>query len=88
MLRLWGMYVPRSVTMRPPTYNDFYEVHYHVIPAPRFNEKPPGVKKDPPTRAMMHRMEFESRGDLDEDFAQELSGKIRAYLSPAMLSHL
>jgi len=63
-------------------------VHYHVIPAPRLNEKPPTVKKDPPTRAMMHRMEFESREELDGDFAKELSAKIRAYLSPAMLSHL
>jgi predicted amidophosphoribosyltransferase len=48
------------------------------------------VKKDPPTRAMMHRMEFESREELDEDFAKELAAKIRAKLShgPGMLSHL
>ena len=36
----------------------------------------------------MHRIEWEGRTELDEDFAKELTDKIRRELSAAELSHL
>jgi len=61
-------------------------VHYHVIPAPRLNETPSKPTTDPPTRKLMHKLEFQSREELDEDFAKELTEKIRSKLLPS--SHL
>jgi hypothetical protein len=62
------------------------QVHYHIIPAPRsstlatdsgpgdFEQKPRPAAKD------MHRVEYESRDDLDEDAANVLLERIRAHL--------
>ena len=85
---------PMPVRTREPfTYYFFslLKVHYHIIPAPQ-----PGVPIDrskyrtpePPTEKEMHTMELEGRAELDEDFAKELTDKIRRELSPAGLSHL
>ncbi|KAE9405699.1 HIT-like protein [Gymnopus androsaceus JB14] len=66
-------------------------VHYHIIPAPRFNldaSSPPlppkpdlSKEKEPPmTLRQMHRMEFEGRDELDDDDAVSLVKSIRARL--------
>ncbi|KAJ3011003.1 hypothetical protein NUW54_g2311 [Trametes sanguinea] len=52
-------------------------VHYHIIPAPKPSSEPvPVLKTDhvtkPLTQKEMHRLEFESRNDLDEEFARRL----------------
>jgi hypothetical protein len=44
---------------------------------------------DPPTLELMHKMEFDSREELDEEFAQGLVVKLRSALTEAAsLSHL
>ena len=60
-------------------------MHYHIIPAPNFRDpasQPP--KADRRTVALtqkeMHKAEFESREELDDDDAEELLEKIRARL--------
>lgn len=61
-------------------------VHYHIIPAPRSSALPTGSgpgnlkQKPPPTAKDMHRAEYESRDDLDEDAATVLVETIRAHL--------
>ncbi|KAH9042108.1 HIT-like protein [Lactarius pseudohatsudake] len=61
-------------------------VHYHIIPAPRSSTLPTGLgpgdpkQKLPPTAKSMHRIEYEARGDLDEDAATALVERIRAHL--------
>ncbi|PSS06851.1 hypothetical protein PHLCEN_2v3537 [Hermanssonia centrifuga] len=60
-------------------------VHYHIIPAPDFS-KPPvdefnGSRVTAAlTQKEMHKLEFESRGELDTDDANNLIQKIRARL--------
>lgn len=66
------------------------QVHYHIIPAPTFgtSSEPTRSLKEPssnkPTMKEMHRLEFESRRELDEDeasvLAKEIRAKIRAHL--------
>lgn len=62
------------------------QVHYHIIPAPRSSTFPtdsdPGDRKQKPspTAKDMHRLEYESRDDLDEDAATVLVERIRAHL--------
>jgi hypothetical protein len=62
------------------------QVHYHIIPAPRSSAVPTGSgsgdlkQKPPPTAKDMHRVEYESRDDLDEDTATVLVERIRAHL--------
>jgi len=67
-----------------------FHVHYHVIPAPRLNEAHPSPQtmSDPPTRTLMHQMEYESRKELDEEFAKVLVEKIRSVLSSQLSSRL
>ncbi|KAI9443237.1 HIT-like protein [Lactarius indigo] len=61
-------------------------VHYHIIPAPKSSTFPTGSspgdlkQKPPPTTKDMHRVEYESRDDLDEDTATALMEKMRAHL--------
>lgn len=69
--------------MRSNTYPS--QVHYHIIPAPRFDTPlPPADKVDhvvkPLTQKEMHKAEFESRNELDDDEAAELVQRIRARL--------
>jgi len=64
-------------------------VHYHVIPAPKYGSSR-GVEstnaneavggRAPLTHREMHRKEFESREELDEDDAKVLLKKIRSRL--------
>jgi hypothetical protein len=62
-------------------------VHYHVIPAPKYGSSR-GVEstneavggRAPLTHHEMHRKEFESREELDEDDAKVLLKKIRSRL--------
>ncbi|KAI9058454.1 HIT-like protein [Trametes sanguinea] len=60
-------------------------VHYHIIPAPKPGSEPePLLKTDhvtkPLTQKEMHKLEFESRNDLDEEFARRLVDNVRARL--------
>ncbi|KAJ7069997.1 HIT-like protein [Mycena amicta] len=60
-------------------------VHYHVIPAPVFSSSRPSPipakpEADPPSQRAMHRLEFESRSELDDDDAVALAEKIRSKL--------
>ncbi|KAG7088614.1 hypothetical protein E1B28_012588 [Marasmius oreades] len=63
-------------------------VHYHIIPAPKLGVSKPEIdtrtgtvrSRLPPTEREMHRMEFESRDELDEDEAKDLVERIRAHL--------
>jgi len=61
-------------------------VHYHIIPAPKSSTLATGSglgdfkQKPPPTAKDMHRVEYESRDDLDEDAANVLLERIRAHL--------
>jgi diadenosine tetraphosphate (Ap4A) HIT family hydrolase len=67
-----------------------WQVHYHIIPAPTLNSSSSPVrtfedksKKDPRiplTSKEMHRLEFESRTELDDKDAEVLVQKIRARL--------
>lgn len=65
---------------------NYQQVHYHIIPAPKFCSVPTGLDpKDleqdlPPTARDMHRKEYELRDDLDEDNAHALVEKIKAHL--------
>jgi len=66
-------------------------VHYHIIPAPQLDVQMDRSKYKtfhPPTEGEMHKMEWEGRTELDEDFAKEFTDKIRCELSSTMLSHL
>ncbi|KZP11307.1 HIT-like protein [Athelia psychrophila] len=67
-----------------------HHVHYHIIPAPSLNS-PPAVKDDHETKTLkdpriplthreMHRREFESRDELDDDDALVLVQKVKAHL--------
>jgi hypothetical protein len=63
----------------------FFQVHYHIIPAPDFTKpKPQAASHDHRTVALtqkeMHKAEFESREELDEDDASRLVANIRARL--------
>ncbi|KAI0269855.1 HIT-like protein [Gloeopeniophorella convolvens] len=61
-------------------------VHYHIIPAPRFgslsaNLSPRDSNSQKPLSTMdMHRREYESRDELDEDDATVLVERVRAHL--------
>ncbi|KAJ3762128.1 HIT-like protein [Lentinula raphanica] len=60
-------------------------VHYHIIPAPTYesaNLAAPSknIQGPPLTRRQMHRMEFESREELDDEDAVALTQLIRARL--------
>ncbi|KAH8104503.1 HIT-like protein [Cristinia sonorae] len=60
-------------------------VHYHIIPAPRFDSPPLVSDKvdrvmKPLTQKEMHKAEFESRSELDDDEATELLQRIHARL--------
>ncbi|KAF8650130.1 hypothetical protein AX16_005366 [Volvariella volvacea WC 439] len=69
-------------------------VHYHIIPAPTFDKPTPKASTpEQPTRKdnssasspplsirRMHQLEFESRGDLDDDDATDLVKKLSARL--------
>jgi len=63
-----------------------HQVHYHIIPAPRSNSLSTSLgPKDldqvpPPTAKDMHRKEYESRDELDEDDAHALVDRIKAHL--------
>jgi hypothetical protein len=65
---------------------NFQQVHYHIIPAPRFTSSPTSLgsgdldQKLPPTAREMHRKEYEARDDLDEDDAHALVERIKAHL--------
>lgn len=62
-------------------------MHYHIIPAPKYGSSG-GVEstneavggRAPLTHREMHRKEFESREELDEDDAKVLLKKIRSRL--------
>ena len=61
------------------------QVHYHIIPAPKFNETAPqALTADRVTLALtqkeMHKKEFEARNELDEDDARTLLTQIRSRL--------
>lgn len=73
-------------TFKRNTSNPVFQVHYHIIPAPKFgvssvaecsNSKlqasNPAV---PPTKREMHQMEFELREELDDDEGALLAQKI------------
>ena len=85
MHRLFRMCVPLSLYFPIPNLN-YQQVHYHVIPAPKFSSLPTGLDpKDlkeelPPTARDMHRKEYELRDDLDEDDAHALVEKIKTHL--------
>jgi hypothetical protein len=70
----------------PSVRSQLLQVHYHIIPAPRYSTLTTGSspgeleQKPPPTAKDMHRVEYESRDDLDEDAANMLLEKIRAHL--------
>ncbi|KAG6831955.1 hypothetical protein H0H92_006556 [Tricholoma furcatifolium] len=62
-------------------------VHYHIIPAPTFGSPSESStsesvkdRKSPPTMKEMHRMEFESRTELEDCDAEILTKSIRARL--------
>ncbi|KAJ7597513.1 HIT-like protein [Mycena floridula] len=58
-------------------------VHYHIIPAPILDKPTPMIEKPAtaiPTMRQMHRMEFESRQELEDDQAELLVKQIRAKL--------
>jgi hypothetical protein len=80
-------HVRRSHTfLLPASY--YQQVHYHIIPAPRFSTLPTGLGprepdqnlRLPPTEKDMHRQEYESRDELDEDDAHALVERIKAHL--------
>jgi diadenosine tetraphosphate (Ap4A) HIT family hydrolase len=62
------------------------QVHYHIIPAPKFSTLPTSLgprelnQNPPPTGKDMHRQEYESRDGLDEDDARALVERIKAHL--------
>lgn len=60
------------------------QVHYHIIPAPTLHSPPHRNSRESvasaPTAKEMHRMEFESREELDLDEAEALADKVRARL--------
>ncbi|KAH9980244.1 HIT-like protein [Lactifluus volemus] len=61
-------------------------VHYHIIPAPKFNSLATSLdpsdsnQKLPSTIQDMHQKEYESRGELDENDAHALVGRMKAHL--------
>jgi len=62
-----------------------FHVHYHIIPAPRFDNPVPTAEKVdhvvlPLTHKEMHRRETEARSELDFDDSQELITRIRSHL--------
>ncbi|KAG6837617.1 hypothetical protein H0H93_006138 [Arthromyces matolae] len=62
-------------------------VHFHIIPAPTFGPSEPVESLDetspnPPTMREMHRLEYESRNELDEDDAGVLTREIRLVKGP------
>ena len=69
-----------------PTPNHNHQVHYHIIPAPKFSSVPTGLnpkvleQERPLTVRDMHRKEYELRDDLDEDDAHALAEKIKTHL--------
>ena len=70
-----------------PTPNlNYQQVHYHIIPAPKFSSPPTGLDPEdlkqelPLTTRDMHRKEYELRDDLDEDDAYALVEKIKTHL--------
>jgi hypothetical protein len=76
-----------SLSLYFPTPNlNHQQVHYHIIPAPKFNSLPTGLdpkdlKQELPLTTMdMHRKEYELRDDLDEDDAHALVEKIKTHL--------
>ena len=79
------MCVSLSLYFSIPNLN-YQQVHYHIIPAPKFSSLPTGLDpKDlkqelPLTARDMHRKEYELRDDLDEDDAHTLVEKIKTHL--------
>jgi hypothetical protein len=61
-----------------------HQVHYHIIPAPTFHSAPEGNSGGSIASTLtvkeMHRMEFESREELDLDEAEALADRVRARL--------
>jgi len=61
-------------------------VHYHIVPAPQFSSLQAGLgsrdldRELPLTGKELHRKEYESRDDLDEDVAHALVERIKAHL--------
>jgi hypothetical protein len=64
----------------------YRQVHYHIVPAPQFSSLPAGLgsrdlgQRLPLTGKELHRKEYESRDDLDEDVGHALVGRIKAHL--------
>lgn len=63
-----------------------FHVHYHIIPAPRLDDKhdPLAEKVDrvvlPLSHKEMHKREIEARNELDYDDSDELVSRIRSHL--------
>ncbi|KAJ3525106.1 hypothetical protein NM688_g8456 [Phlebia brevispora] len=60
-------------------------VHYHIIPAPKFTDSPTeDFKGDHVTLALsqkeMHKAEYESRDELDQELGKDIAQRIRARL--------
>jgi hypothetical protein len=81
------MYASRLFLLR--TRSHHRQVHYHIIPAPKFSSalatglgprESDTNQKLPLTAQDMHRKEYESRNELDEDDAHVLIGRIKAHL--------
>ncbi|KAI8986079.1 HIT-like protein [Trametes punicea] len=57
-------------------------VHYHIIPAPEPGSSQSHVRSDHVTRPLtekeMHKLEFESRNDLDDDKAKQLVQSVKS----------
>lgn len=81
MSALFPLYFPIPI----PKLNH-QQVHYHIIPSPRFNSPPTGLEpKDLKqehalTARDMHLKEYELRDDLDEGDAHALVEKIKSHL--------
>jgi hypothetical protein len=85
MHRLFHMSASLSLHFPVPDLN-YQQVHYHIIPAPKFISLPTGLdpkdlEQEPLlTTRDMHRKEYELRDDLEEDDAYALVEKIKTHL--------
>jgi hypothetical protein len=85
MHKLFHMSASLSLYSPIPNLN-YQQVHYHIIPAPKFSSLPTGLdpkalkQELPLTAGDMHRKEYELRDDLDEDDAHALVEKIKTHL--------
>lgn len=60
-----------------------FQVHYHIIPAPRLDAlaaPQPTAPASELTHREMHRIERANRDELDDDIAEELVTKVKAHL--------